>query len=125
MCKEEVHLLLEQILSSLDVIVGRSGCIDSAQAFNLTPDGKMRLDSICMLLVTIGEAIKNIDRYTQKSLLVQYPEINWRNVMGLRDIIVHQYFNVDEEVIFQIVKKNIPELATVIRRIIFDLEQPR
>lgn len=122
MCKEEVRLLFEQILSSLDVIIVRSNCIDTAQDFILSPDGTMRLDSICMQLVTVGEAIKNIDKYTQHNLFSQYPAINWRNVMGLRDIIAHQYFNVDEEIIFQIVKKNIPELMVVVRQILSDLE---
>lgn len=44
MCKEEVRLLFEQILSSLDVIIVRSNCIDTAQDFILSPDGTMRLD---------------------------------------------------------------------------------
>ena len=83
----------------------------------------MRLDSICMQLVTVGEAIKNIDKYTNKELFPRYPSIDWRSVMGLRDIIAHQYFNVDADIIFRIVKVNIPELLIVIDHIIADQKE--
>ncbi|WP_102409177.1 DUF86 domain-containing protein [Parabacteroides bouchesdurhonensis] len=122
MCKEEVYLLLLQVDNSLKVILERSACISCPEDFTHSGDGMMRMDSICMQLVTVGEAIKNIDKYTQKQLFSAYPSINWRSVMGLRDIIAHQYFNVDEEIIFRIVKVNIPELLSVIEKIILDLK---
>lgn len=62
MCKEEVLLLFEQIQDSLDTIITRAIPVNTADDFTHSPDGMMRLDSICMLLVTIGEAIKNIDK---------------------------------------------------------------
>ncbi|WP_456087864.1 HepT-like ribonuclease domain-containing protein [Parabacteroides sp.] len=123
MCKEEVLLLFEQIQDSLETIITRAIPVNTAEDFTHSADGMMRLDSICMLLVTIGEAIKNIDKYTHKSLLPKYPEINWRNVMGLRDIIAHQYFNVDAEIILRIVKINIPQLQNVIKQIIIELRK--
>ena len=123
MCKEEVLLLFKQIRDSLCTIVTRSIPVNTADDFTHSPDGMMRLDSICMLLVTIGEAVKNIDKYTHKSLFSKYPAISWRNVMGLRDIIAHQYFNVDEEIILRIVKVNVPQLQNEIDRIIIDLEK--
>ena len=43
--------------------------------------------------------------------------------MGLRDIIAHQYFNVDAEIILRIVKVNVPQLQNEIDRIIIDLEK--
>ena len=119
MCKEEVLLLFKQIRDSLCTIVTRSIPVNTADDFTHSPDGMMRLDSICMLLVTIGEAVKNID----KSLFSKYPAISWRNVMGLRDIIAHQYFNVDAEIILRIVKVNVPQLQNEIDRIIIDLEK--
>lgn len=123
MCKEEVLLLFEQIQDSLDTIITHAIPVNTADDFTHSPDGMMRLDSICMLLVTIGEAIKNIDKYTHKSLLPKYPAINWRNVMGLRDIIAHQYFNVDAEIILRIVKINVPQLQKVIEQIIIELKK--
>lgn len=123
MCREEIILLLEQIKESLIVIINRVLPVNKVEDFTHSPEGMMRLDSICMQLVTVGEAIKNIDKYTNKELFPKYPSINWRSVMGLRDIIAHQYFNVDADVILHIVKINIPELLTVIDRIIIDAKE--
>ena len=94
MCKEETALLLEQIRDSLAVVIERALVVKKVEDFTHSADGMMRLDSICMQLVTVGEAIKNIDKYTNKELSPRYPSIDWRSVMGLRDIIAHQYFNV-------------------------------
>lgn len=44
-----------------------------------------RLESTCMLLIAIGEGLKGIDKITDKQLLVQYPEIDWKGAMGIRD----------------------------------------
>lgn len=123
MCKEEVILLLEQIRDSLIIVIDRALHVNKVEDFTHSADGMMRLDSICMQLVTVGEAIKNIDKYTDKELFPKYPSIDWRSVMGLRDIIAHQYFNVDADIIYRIVKVNVPELLTVIERIIFDQKE--
>jgi uncharacterized protein with HEPN domain len=45
------------------------------------------LDGVCMNLLAVGETVKNIDKYTHKSLLVNYPSINWQDIMRLRDVI--------------------------------------
>lgn len=123
MCKEEILLLLEQIRDSLIIIINRAYVVNKVEDFTHSADGMMRLDSICMQLVTVGEAIKNVDKYTNKELLPKYPSIDWRSVMGLRDIIAHQYFNVDAEIIFRIVKVNIADLLIVIERIISDQKE--
>lgn len=123
MYREEIILLLEQIKESLTTIINRALPVNEVEDFTHSPEGMMRLDSICMQLVTVGEAIKNIDKYTNKELFPKYPSINWRSVMGLRDIIAHQYFNVDADIILHIVKINIPELLTVIDRIIIDAKE--
>lgn len=123
MCKEEIALLLEQIRDSLAVVIERALVVKTVEDFTHSADGMMRLDSICMQLVTVGEAIKNIDKYTNKELFPRYPSIDWRSVMGLRDIIAHQYFNVDADIIFRIVKVNIPELLIVIDHIIADRKE--
>lgn len=123
MCKEEILLLLEQIRDSLIIIIDRAYVVNKVEDFTHSADGMMRLDSICMQLVTVGEAIKNVDKYTNKELLPKYPSIDWRSVMRLRDIFAHQYFNVDAEIIFRIVKVNIADLLIVIERIISDQKE--
>ena len=51
-----------------------------------------KLDAICMQLIAIGESVKNLDKVTAGVLLANYPEFEWKRVMGLRDILSHHYF---------------------------------
>ena len=113
---------LELIRDSLELIEKRCSDIYSVDDFLLSDSGMMKLDSVCMKLTAIGESIKNLDKITNKELLVKYPEIPWRNVMGILDIIVHHYFVVDADEIFRICKEDIPQLYKVIIKIINDLK---
>ena len=113
---------LELIRDSLELIEKRCSDIYSVDDFLLSDSGMMKLDSVCMKLTAIGESIKNLDKITNKELLVKYPEIPWRNVMGIRDIIVHHYFDVDADEIFRICGEDIPQLYKVIIKIINDLK---
>lgn len=74
-----------------------------------------------MKLTAIGESIKNLDKVTNKELLIHYPEIPWKHVMSIRDIIVHHYFDVDADEIYRICQKDIPQLQQVITRMLNDL----
>ena len=56
-------------------------------------------------------------------LLPKYSEVPWKNVMGVRDFIVHHYFEVDADVIFEICKNDVPVLISVINRMIGDLRK--
>lgn len=113
---------LELIQESLEKILLRFSGISCSDDFLLRSDGgMMKLDSICMKLIAIGESLKNLDKITNKELLVQYPEIPWKYVMGVRDIIVHHYFDVDADEIYRICKEDIDPLYQMIKRIMADL----
>ena len=78
-----------------------------------------------MLLIAIGESIKGVDKLSDRKLLPRYPEIDWKGAMGIRDIIAHHYFGLDAEIVFNVVKQNLPSLHTAIRKMIHDLETVR
>jgi len=74
------------------------------------------LDGVCMKLIFIGESVKNIDKLTNHTLFVNYQEVPWKDLMGLRDIIVHQYHRIDAEAIFDTLQNDIPNLLTTINK---------
>lgn len=115
--------ILQLLHDSLIQIIKRSSAIYSPDDFLLSETGVTLLDSICMKLTAIGESLKNLDKITNKQFLINYPEIPWKNVMGIRDIIVHHYFDVDALEIFRISKENVPELLSVIDKMINDLTE--
>ncbi|WP_207692546.1 DUF86 domain-containing protein [Desulfonema limicola] len=55
---------------------------------------------------------------TNKELLSQYPEINWKGAKAMRDIITHHYFDIDAEIIFEVCKNNIRPLRDTLSTII-------
>ena len=74
-----------------------------------------------MLLITIGESLKNLDKITSGELLSKYPEIEWKKVKGLRDIISHQYFDVNTEAIFDVCETKLPKLLDVASRMLDEI----
>ena len=102
------------ISDNLKTIQKRTEMISDPEDFVSSDSGMVLLDSVCMKLVAVGESIKNLDKVTNRELLVNYPQIQWRHAMGMRDIIVHHYFDVDAEQIYKTLKEDIPFLLTVI-----------
>ncbi len=115
--------ILTQIYQAAATISKRFEPIKSANDFTDSEGGMEKLDAICMQLIAIGESLKNIDKITNKSLLHKYPQIEWDKIKGMRDIVSHHYFDVDAEVIFDVCKNHIDDLAKTINQIIKDISQ--
>lgn len=92
-----VASILGQIEEAIDTIRTRTRDIQSPEDFTATPEGREKLDGVCMLFMAIGEALKRVDRMTDGALLARHPEVDWKGAMGFRDIIAHQYFDIDPE----------------------------
>lgn len=75
-----------------------------------SPEGMKNLAASCMLIESIGEGFKKIDKDTDSQLLSLWLSIPWNAVKGMRDQIAHGYFNVDAEVVFDPVKKDLEPL---------------
>ena len=114
--------LLDKVIESLEVIQQRTENIHCTNDFLDSATGTLLLDGVCMKLIATGESIKNLDKLTAGNLLIYYPQIPWREVMGMRDIIVHHYFEVDADVIFNTVKENIPLLMDTLLQMREDLK---
>ncbi len=112
-----VHERLESVLEALERIPRRLANVPSADTLAKGDEGKDRLDAICMILIAVGEAFKQIDRKTDGKLLARYPEVNWSGVMGVRDVIAHGYFDVDVDEVFNICQTDIPVLIRTVRKI--------
>ena len=119
--EELLYYSFKRIASTIERIINNSKEIDDSQYYVLSNAGIERLESTCMLLLAIGESIKSIDKMTQKQLLANYPEVDWKGVMGIRDIIVHHYFDIDECIVFDVVKNKLPGMLETINRMIDEL----
>ena len=123
MCKSQIiESLLKKIFQTVERILANSETITSPSFYLLTPSGMERLESTCMLLIAIGEGVKGVDKLTDKKLLSFYPEMDWKGVMGMRDIIAHHYFDLDAEIVYDVIKHDLPKLKDVLQQTIADLK---
>ena len=118
---EAVLIILNQINDALKTVQTRFEPVDKVDYFTDSPEGKEKLDGICMQLIAIGESLKKIDKLTEKKLLQSYSQIDWTGAKGVRDIISHHYFDIDAEEIFWICDKQITPMQQTIEKILQDL----
>ena len=105
---------LDQIELAIERLQERTKNIQTVDDFLSTPGGMEKLDAACMVLIAIGESIKNLDKVSEGKLLPLYPSIPWKKVMGIRDIMAHHYFEVDADVVYEVINKELEPLKNAI-----------
>lgn len=119
--KELVVDILKNIIWSIEQITRRFQSIRASDDFVRDDLGLEKLDSICMQMINIGEALKQIDKLTEEKLFANYPDVDWKKAKGMRDVITHHYFDIDAETVFTVCSENIPQMEKVIKKILNDL----
>jgi uncharacterized protein with HEPN domain len=105
------HILyLEDILESANNIQNYVGNLSYQE---LVGD-RMRLDAIVRNFEIIGEASGKIPQDIQE----QYSFIEWRKIADFRNVLAHEYFGIDHEIMWQIIKEKLPELQKGIKTIL-------
>ncbi len=109
MSKRPIDLLLNDIRQAIDRIEQYIKNL----SFDAFSDDQKSVDAVVRNLEIIGEVANRLpDEFKEK-----YSEIEWYKVVGLRHRIVHEYFGIDLEIIWQILQKDLPELRQKITRI--------
>jgi len=76
-------------------------------------DENLRL-ALAHLVQVIGEAARRVSPKTQKA----HPEIPWANIIGMRHKVVHDYLEVDEDIIWAVARVDLPALVKALERIV-------
>jgi uncharacterized protein with HEPN domain len=82
---------------------------------NYDEDDILRM-GLTHLVQVIGEAARKVSAAFQN----EHPEIPWRRIIGMRHRIVHDYMRVDEDILWQVVTKDLPELLPLLEQILPD-----
>lgn len=112
--------ILGDMLNATNKIQHRCSKINCVDDFLDDEEGQILLDSICMLLVALGEAVKQIDKITDKRLFKKYPQVEWVKVAGIRDILSHHYFDLNAETVFALCQNHIEILKDTLEKILED-----
>ncbi len=89
-------------------------CYTNNISFKEFSTNSMILFASVKQLEIIGEAANNITKHFQKI----YNEIEWRTIISLRNLLVHEYFGIDEEIVWGIIQKDIPKLQEKVKQIL-------
>jgi len=114
--KREVLLdILHQIKNSIENLKTWNRDITDMNQLLMLPSGMQALAGNCMTIMAIGEGFRKIDKITEGQLLPLRPEIPWRQVFGLRNRIAHGYFDIDVDIISEVINDDLHPLleATV------------
>lgn len=99
--------------------------IDDARSFIDSIDlddfqaSKEKQYAVIRALEIVGEAAAQIPA----EIRTAYPTIPWREIVGMRNVVIHNYFGVDEAVIWRTVQEDLPPLKRSIKRILKDLSR--
>ena len=77
-------------------------------------DDSMRQDAVVRQLEVIGEAVKQISAEVR----AQRPEIPWRDIAGMRDVLIHAYFSVDLEQVWEVTQADLRQLRRAVEEIL-------
>jgi uncharacterized protein with HEPN domain len=84
--------------------------VADAPSFNAFAEDEMRVMATIRALEVIGEAVKHIPH----SLRRKYPEVPWQEIAGMRDILIHGYYDVSVEIVWKTVQEDLAPLRQAI-----------
>jgi uncharacterized protein with HEPN domain len=108
MSKRNWIILLEDILSSIEKIENYTKNLQYEDFIN----NSMIMDATVRNIEIIGEISKQFPEKIKNTI----PEIPWKSISGIRNRIIHEYFNVDVSIIWQIIINDLPKLKTTIAK---------
>ena len=103
------RVYLQHVRDALNDITGYAGA--GRDAFFAE---RMRQDATLRKLEVIGQAVKNLSDATKS----RQPEIPWKQIAGMRDKVIHDYFGVNLEIVWAVIEKELPKLERAIHALL-------
>lgn len=104
---KDADILLGHILESISIINETLGNTTYEEFEESVP----KQDAVIRRLEIVGEAVKGIPEEFREN----HPEIEWKKIAGMRDVLIHEYFSVDVELVWRVIKDDLPILRESIK----------
>jgi len=115
--KRDYRLYLDDILEAIEKI----GEYVKGMSFDEFAEDTKTIDAVVRNLEIIGEAAKHIPLTMRET----YPGIPWKEMAGMRDKLIHDYFGVNLEIVWETIKKRLPEVNLLIKETLEKMEQEK
>jgi uncharacterized protein with HEPN domain len=115
MTKRQFEEYLQDILDAIAAIEQFTSNIE----FAMFSQNLEKVFAVSRAIEIIGEAVKRVPDPVRN----QYPDIPWRDMAGMRDKLIHDYFNAEVEIIWKAVQEDIPLLKSMISHVLKDLRE--
>lgn len=107
--REYIHFI-EDIAGAIDKIEKYTKDMD----YERFSENEMIIDAVVRNFEVIGEAMNNIPNEIKE----KYPDVEWSDAVGFRNVLIHNYFGLDTEAVWDTINENIPELKKHIKQIL-------
>lgn len=108
--RRDYILFIEDILTCIEKI----GRYTSNVSFEQFCENDMAVDAVIRNFEIIGEAVKRIPEEVKK----KYADVEWKEAAGFRDVLIHDYFGIDLEAVWDTVKNNIPSFKKKVVKVL-------
>ena len=108
--KRSVKLFIQDVFDAIEKINGYVSDIANEKELK---ENTLAHDAVMMNFIIIGEAVKNI----YDEVRTNHPDVEWREIMAMRNLMVHEYWGINEGVVWDAIKNDLPELKEVITKI--------
>lgn len=110
MSKREIKILLEDMIEAIRKI----NQYTKGMTYDIFINDPKTVDAVVRNLEIIGEAANRVS----KSFQQEHPQVEWRQIIGLRNRIIHDYFGIDYEIVWQVVTVDLRKLKKKLKEII-------
>lgn len=98
--------------------IAESGDFVHGMSYESFTGDKRTVNAVIRSLEVIGEAAKNVPQ----NMRDRYPDIPWKKMAGMRDKLIHEYFGIDLEIVWQVIANELPPLQPRLKKMLEDID---